>query len=174
MSAMRYVLNSTSIALCDLLPGAVTAWEGKRAVVVRTECRDLDGGHWVVVLNIGGKEQHVGGSGRAELPVFIDPYRVCSCHGAPWPCDVVWAEDVRRRQQYAALERCAACGNEKNLGPYRTVYWPEVIGRKYCRRVACVRAADRWEQDARREHQREWSERNAFAAQMNALAEGAT
>ncbi len=162
------------VRLPFLLPGAVTAWEGRAARVVET--RELDNGDIAVVLDIiGGKVRHIGGAPAAQLPVFTEPYAVCSCHGDPWPCNEAWAATCAKREEQRAkaanLRKCFACGQSRNLGRVRYL---GADARRYCRRVACVREYERAVRDLHNERERERQERASFAALMTAaLGDGA-
>lgn len=177
-SRSRYASHATMTRLPLLLPGAVTVWEGRRAVVVDVEERVLDDGRWAVRLAFGdgGRPVAVGGPAEAQLPVFTDPYPVCSCHGEPWPCDDQWARDQQKRAQmhegWKALARCAACGQERNLGRVR--YMGAAGSVRFCRRVGCVREAERRERALHNERHQEFRERQEFAESMRqALGDGA-
>jgi hypothetical protein len=148
----RYHDIATYVRLPMLLPGAVTAWEGQRATVLDVSERTLDG------------------SAASTLPVFIDPYPVCSCHSQPWPCNDAWAEKVaareRLQEQWAADRRCAACGQERNLGPSRYIAGERI---RFCRRVGCVAEAERREREWHRDRAREHEQRKQFVAQMTVM-----
>lgn len=170
----RYLNNARLIRLPMLLPAALTAWDGRLAVVVDVEERVLDSGKWAVRLNTAGVEHAVSGPAEAELPVFTDPYQVCSCHGEPWPCNDAYAalQEARQKQahDYADLHQCHACHQTGNLGRYRSSY-PE--SRRYCRRVACVREAERWEREVHNARYVESRARTDFAEQMRNAMGGA-
>lgn len=169
----RYHDIATYVRLPMLLPGAVTAWEGQRATVLDVSERTLDdGGRWVVVLDFGdgGKPLSLGGSAASTLPVFIDPYPTCSCHGEPWPCNDAWAAKQVQHEQWKAdqeaAHRCTACGQEKNLGALRYIAGERL---RFCRRVGCVAEAERREREWHRDRAREHEQRKQFVAQMTVM-----
>lgn len=167
----RYV---TDTRLPALVIGAITAWEGKRMTVVHVEERaEVDGGKWVVRLDPGdgGKSLALSASSvEATLPVFHEPFPACSCHGDPWPCNDAYGAIQRDRAEWREVEQaqrqCAACGQTKNLGGLRYMGGERL---RFCRRVACVREAERRTREWHNQRHREQREAQEFAAQMNEL-----
>ena len=174
----RYRGNATIVRLPMLLPDTVTAYAGLRAVVVDVDQRVLDGNgeRWVLRLELhDGAQIALGGPAEAIMPVFTEPYPVCSCHGDPWPCNDAWAEQERQRAEQRAVrlayQTCAGCGQDRNLGRLRYGRYPEA--RRYCRRVGCVREGERWERELHNARYAEQRAKTEFAQQMaRAMGDG--